>query len=290
MPLRAHLIELRKRLFLAALGLVVGAAVGWFLYDPVFAALQQPLIRAGTSRNGEVALNFAGVATSFDVKIKVSMFLGVLITSPWWIYQLWAFITPGLTHRERLYAVSFLSVSVPLFLTGAYLAWWALPNAVALLTEFTPSHAVNYIDAQSYLSFVMRLILAFGLAFLLPVIMVAVNLAGLVQARTWARGWRWAMMLSFTFAAVMTPSPDAITMIVLALPICVLYFAALGVGLVHDRRVNRSRLARGLPRLDGTYPEGWSAAAADDTAGGTPTAADGSAAGTAASADRTPGA
>lgn len=255
MPLRAHLIELRKRLFLAALGLALGGVLGWFLYDPVFAALQQPLIHAGLARHGQVALNFAGVATSFDVKIKVSLFLGVLASSPWWIYQLWAFITPGLTRRERFYAVTFLGSSVPLFLVGAYLAWWALPNAVALLTEFTPSNAVNYIDAQSYLSFVMRLILAFGLAFLLPVVMVAVNFAGLVQARTWARGWRWAVMLAFIFSAVMTPSPDAITMIVLALPICFLYFVALGICALRDRRVNKARLAEGLPRLDGTYPE-----------------------------------
>jgi sec-independent protein translocase protein TatC len=255
MPLRAHLIELRKRLFLAALGLVVGGVVGWLIYDPVFSALQQPLLRAGAARHGIVALNFSGVATSFDMKIKVSLFLGVLVTSPWWIYQLWAFITPGLTRKERLYAVSFLGVSVPLFLTGAYLAWWALPNAVTLLTQFTPSQAVNYIDAQTYLSFVMRLILAFGLAFLLPVVMVGVNFAGLVQARTWATGWRWAVMLAFVFAAVMTPTPDAITMIALALPICALYFTALGICTLHDRRVNRDRLAQGLPRLDGTLPD-----------------------------------
>lgn len=255
MSLRAHLAELRKRVVLAAVGLLVGGVVGWVVYDPVFAALQQPLIRAGAARHGQVALNFSGVATSFDMKIKVSLFLGVLVTSPWWLYQLWAFITPGLTRKERLYAVGFLSASVPLFLVGSYLAWWALPNAVALLTEFTPKNAVNYIDAQTYLSFVMRLILAFGIAFLLPVIMVAVNFAGLVQARTWARGWRWAVMAAFVFAAVMTPTPDAITMIALALPICLLYFVAVGVAGLHDRRVNRERLAQGLPRLDGTFPD-----------------------------------
>lgn len=254
MPLRAHLIEFRKRLFLTALGLTIGAVVGWLLYDPVFRALMQPLVDAGTARDGAVALNFAGVATSFDMKIKVSFFLGALASSPWWLYQLWAFITPGLTRKERFYAVSFLSVSVPLFLLGAYLAWWALPNAVALLTQFTPKGAVNYIDAQAYLSFVMRLILAFGLAFLLPVVMVAVNFAGVVRARTLASGWRWSIMFAFAFAAIMTPTPDVVTMIALALPICVLYFSALGICTLHDRRVDRERLAQGLPRLDGTVP------------------------------------
>jgi len=132
MALRAHLVELRKRVVLAAVGLVIGAIVGWILYGPVFGALQQPLLHAGAVRHGNIALNFSGVATSFDLKIKVSLFLGVLVTSPWWLYQFWAFITPGLTHRERLYAISFLGISDPLFLTGAYLAWWALPNVLAL--------------------------------------------------------------------------------------------------------------------------------------------------------------
>lgn len=254
MPIRAHLVELRKRVVLAAIGLVLGAVGGWFLYDPVFEALQQPLLVAAAERHGVIALNFAGIASSFDMKLKVSLFLGVLATSPWWLYQLWAFITPGLSGRERRYAVAFVAASVPLFLSGAALAWWALPNAVALLTEFTPTGAVNYIDAQSYLVFVMRLILAFGLAFLVPVVMVALNLVGMVRARTWSRGWRWAIMLAFVFSAVMSPTPDAITMIVLAMPIIALYFAAILVCRVHDRRVDRARLAEGLPSLDSEDP------------------------------------
>jgi sec-independent protein translocase protein TatC len=255
MPLRAHLAELRRRVFFAALGLVVGAAIGWFLYDPVFAALQMPLQHVADLRDDDlIGLNFAGVATSFDMKLKVSFFLGVLISSPWWLYQLWAFITPGLTHRERAYAIGFLGSAVPLFLAGAGLAWWALPNAVELLTSFTPVGTNNLIDAQTYLGFVMRLVLAFGLAFLLPVVMVALNFAGLGRAATYRKGWRWAVLIAFVFAAVMTPTPDAITMIAVAVPICLLYFAALGVCALHDRRVDRQRVAAGLPRLDGTIP------------------------------------
>lgn len=255
MQLRAHLVEFRKRLVLSALGLVVGAVAGWLLYEPVFRALMQPLLDAGVARQGDITLNFSGVATSFDMKIRVSLFLGLLITSPWWLYQLWAFITPGLTRKERFYAISFLTASVPLFLLGAYFAWWALPNAVNLLTEFTPSGAVNYIDAQGYLTFVMQLILAFGIAFLLPVVMVALNFVGLVQARTWARGWRWSVMFAFVFAAIMTPTPDVVTMVALAIPICLLYVAAVVVCRIHDRRVDRGRLAQGLPRLDGAFPD-----------------------------------
>jgi sec-independent protein translocase protein TatC len=255
MPLRAHLLELRKRLVLASIGVVLGAVLAWIFYDPVFEAIQQPLEAAGSTRDGLVSLNFAGVAAPFDMRVKITVFLGVILSSPWWLYQLWAFITPGLTRRERGYAFGFLGAAVPLFLGGALLAWYVLPHAVQLLIEFTPSGATNLVDAQTYLGFVMRVMLVFGLAFLLPVVMVALNFAGLGTAATWRKGWRWAVMIAFTFSAIMTPTPDAITMIAVAIPICLLYAGALVICTVHDRRVDRRRLAAGLPKLDGTFPD-----------------------------------
>ncbi|MFI2752019.1 twin-arginine translocase subunit TatC [Cellulomonas sp. P22] len=255
MPLREHLRELRKRLFLVACGLTVGGVVGWILFNPVFSALQQPLLDAAAARGATASVNFGGLATAFDMRLKISLFLGAIITSPWWLYQLWAFVTPGLTRRERGYAIGFVGASVPLFLAGSYMAWSTMPTAVKVLTDFIPEDATNLIDAQTYLSFVMRFILAFGLAFVLPVIMVCLNFAGLVRASTMAKGWRWAVLLAFVFAAVMTPTPDMITMVVMALPICALYFIALGISLLHDRRVDRARVAAGLPRLDGTMPD-----------------------------------
>ncbi|MDM8083878.1 twin-arginine translocase subunit TatC [Cellulomonas cellasea] len=266
MPLREHLRELRKRLFLAACGLVVGAVAGWLVFDPVFHALQEPLLNAAAERGATASVNFGGLATAFDMRIKISLFLGAILTSPWWLFQLWAFVTPGLTRRERGYAIGFVGAAAPLFLAGSYLAWTTMPTAVRVLTDFIPQEATNLVDAQTYLSFVMRFVLAFGVAFVLPVIMVAVNLAGLVRASTWAKGWRWAVLLAFVFAAVMTPTPDAITMVVMALPICALYFIALGICLLNDRRVNKARVAAGLPRLDGTMAD------EDDDAAGAATA------------------
>jgi sec-independent protein translocase protein TatC len=261
MPLRAHLVELRRRVFLAAIGVVVGAVIGWFLYDPVFTALQRPIELAAAERSDLITLNFAGIATSFDMQVKVSFFLGIILSSPWWLYQFWAFVTPGLTRKERGYAIGFVAVAVPLFLAGAFMAWWVLPNAVRLLTEFTPTGATNIIDAQTYLGFVMRIMLAFGIAFLLPIIMVALNFAGIGTAAMWRKGWRWAVLLSFVFAAVVTPTPDALTMLAVAVPMSALYFVALGVCVVHDRRVDRRRVAAGLPRLDGTMADEPDAAA-----------------------------
>ncbi len=241
MPLRAHFAEFRKRLVLVAVGILLGAIGGWFIYEPVFQLLQDPLMEAAATRDTAIALNFTGAFSALDMRFKVSFFLGLIASSPWWLYQLWAFITPGLTRKERRYTVGFMAVAVPLFLAGTLMAWWVLPRAVVLLVEFVPDGALNLQDAQGYLTFVMRIILAFGIAFLLPVVMVAVNFAGIVRASTFGKAWRWAVMIAFIFAAMMTPTADVLTMFLLALPICVLYFLALGLCHLRDRSVDRRR-------------------------------------------------
>jgi sec-independent protein translocase protein TatC len=242
MPLRAHLLELRKRLFLASCGLVIGAVLGWLLYDPLLTLLRLPLDHATSSQGKDISLNFTALGSPLDIKIKVALFLGVIVSSPWWLYQLWAFITPGLTRSERRYAYGFLGVAVPLFAGGAIFAWWVLPHAVDILASFVPDGTSQLVTAQDYLSFVMRLVLAFGIAFASPVVLVGLNFAGLLRHETLVKGWRWAVLIAFVFAAVMTPTPDALTMILVALPICVLYFGALGIATLRDRRTDRNRV------------------------------------------------
>jgi sec-independent protein translocase protein TatC len=244
MSLGAHLREARRRFLLVGLGITVGAIVGWILYDRVFAALQAP-IAAVNDAGRTAALNFEGIATSFDIRLRVALFVGIILASPWWLYQTWAFVAPGLTSREKRTSLAFFAAGVPLFAAGAATAWFFLPHAVNLLTEFTPSGSVNFINASVYLGFVMQLVLAFGLAFLLPLVMVALTHLGLVRARTWARGWRWAVIVVFAFAAVATPTPDAVSMILVAVPITALYFGALGVCVLIDRRAGHWVLTPG---------------------------------------------
>ena len=188
MALRAHLRELRDRLLKAALGLLAGAVVGWFLYDPVLEALGRPIQEVAEAADREASLNFGTVASPFDLKIKISIFIGAIVSSPIWIYQLWAFVTPGLKRRERRYALAFVGAAVPLFLAGAYLAYQAMPNFVKFLVGFSPDGFSNFIDAQVYLGFVMRIILSFGLSFLVPIVLVGVNLVGLVSGRSMLEG------------------------------------------------------------------------------------------------------
>ena len=241
MPLRAHLVEARNRVVLAGLGVLLGAVAGWFLYPRVFDLLQAPILEVAAREGRTVALNFGGAFTAIDMQIKLAVWIGLIISSPWWLFQAWAFVVPGLSRKEKWGTVAFVAAGVPLFLLGAALAWWVLPRAVVILVEFVPKGATNLQDAQSYLTFVTQFILAFGLVFLLPVVMVALDLVGVVRGRTWLRGWRWAIVLAFTFSAMMTPTPDLLTMFLMTLPILVLYALAVGIALLHDRRVDARR-------------------------------------------------
>lgn len=236
MPLGDHLRELRKRLMLAAAGILVGAVGGWFLYPPLFASMVAPLEAIGN-------LNFTTVGQAFDLRIQVALFLGLFLTSPWWIGQLWLFVTPGLTRTERVYSLSFILAGAVLFVGGGALAWWILPHAVQILTSFTPEQALNLLDARTYFAFFMRVILVFGVAFLLPLAMVGLNFLGVVRARTYLGAWRWAVLLAFTFTAVANPLPDAWSMIIMGGAISLLFFLAVGVCFLHDRRADKRRAA-----------------------------------------------
>lgn len=243
MSLGEHLRELRRRLVISALALLLGAVLGWYLYDPVYEHLTEPLLNIARQRGDEntIALNFAGLTAAFSQRISIAIFVGVIVSSPVWLYELWAFIVPGLTRKEKRVSLAFIGAIVPLFLAGCYFAYQTLPKAVQLLISFTPEGAVNYPEAALYFSFVTRFILVFGVAFLLPVFLVALNVAHVLPAATMRRTWRPALLVIFVFAAVATPTPDPFTMFLLAVPLCVLYAAALGVATLIDRRRGRQK-------------------------------------------------
>jgi sec-independent protein translocase protein TatC len=236
MSLGDHLRELRRRFFVASGAIAIGSVFGWVQYDSLFNRIMAPLRKMAAERHGLVNINFGGITQPFTVQLQVALFVGVIVASPVWLYQVWGFIVPGLTKREKRTTVAFIAAAVPLFLAGCFFATQAVPRAVEVLLGFTPKGAANLPDAALYLTFVTRFILAFGLAFLLPVFLVGLNVAHVLPARIMLKGWRIAVMLIFVFAAMMTPTPDAWTMLVLALPMVGLYFAAVGVATILDRR------------------------------------------------------
>jgi sec-independent protein translocase protein TatC len=235
MNLTGHLRELRNRLFWSALFIIAGSIAGWFLFDPVFALLQQPIVEVAKTRDQIAAVNFNGVTSSFDMRLQVSIFLGVVATSPIWLFNLWAFITPGLKKRERRYTLGFIFTAVPLFLVGCAIAWYSLPSFVATLIGFTPAGSTNLIDGSLYILFTLRILLVFGIAFVLPVVLVLLNFAGLISASSIVKSWRMAVFITAVVAALATPTADPMSMFLLMIPLLALYFAAAGIAAIRDK-------------------------------------------------------
>lgn len=244
MALKEHLREARNRLIKSALALIIATVAGFFLADPVLHALSEPVVAINKQDGRLASLNYGTAVSPFDVLIQVAVFLGIVISSPVWLYQLWAFITPGLKTKERRVALAFIGVAVPLFLAGVGLAWLILPNAVRVLTGFTPDDFSNVIDVSVYFSFVLRLMLAFGIAFILPVVLFGLNLVGIIKGKQILKAWRITVFLICLFAAMAAPGGDALSMLYLAGPLLLLFFVAIGLCLLNDRRRARRNAAR----------------------------------------------
>jgi sec-independent protein translocase protein TatC len=244
MALAEHLRELRNRLIKSAVATVVGTIAGFFLYEPFMTALKAPVDRLNEQSGREAVINFSGVGSSFNIMVEVSVVLGLILASPVWLYQLWAFVTPALHRTERRYALGFLTAAIPLFLSGVAVAVLALPAAVFALTAFTPEGSSNIITANEYIRFVLQLVLTFGVAFVLPVFLVGLNMVGLLSGRTVLKSWRIVVVLVLLVSAMAAPGPDPMTMFYLAVPLLLLFFVAVGLCLLLDRRRARREARR----------------------------------------------
>jgi sec-independent protein translocase protein TatC len=235
MPLKDHLRELRNRLIIAGVGLLLGAIVGFIIYQPFFAALVEPVHRL--SEEGRiVTVSFSTVGQPFDIMLQVALFVGLVISSPVWLYQLWAFIVPGLKKKEKRYALGFIAAAVPLFVLGVALGWLVLPEAVQFFVGLSPDVTANVISADVYIPFVLRLFLAFGVALVLPVVLVGLNMIGVLKGRQILKHWRITVFLIALIAALAAPGSDAMTMFYLAIPLVLLFGVAIVICLVNDRR------------------------------------------------------
>ena len=249
MTLLEHLRELRSRLFKASLGVVAGFLVGGFLLaERTLAIIQDPycdLMRSRAAVDGVVPAGWQcpfvqlGVTDLFVLKMKIALWVGMIIVAPIWLYQLWAFIAPGLRRHERRWAYAFVAVASPLFAAGAVLAYYVVAKGLEFLLQFTPTNVVTTLEVTKYVDFVTNLMLLFGAALEFPLIVLMFNFAGLASAKRLLSWWRVAVFLFFAFSAVATPTPDPFGMSALALILSALYFAAVGFAFLTDRRRQR---------------------------------------------------
>jgi sec-independent protein translocase protein TatC len=245
MTLMEHLRELRTRVVKAFLGIAVGTVIAWFFYDNLFHFLREPFdqFQSTAKERGLITpqLAFRGVTDAFFLQVKVSVAAGVILSCPIWLYQIWAFVTPGLHRHERRWSLVFLGTAIPLFLSGIVTCYLVLPKGLQILLGFTPQGVANLPDVPAYLNFVIRMVLVFGLGFELPLFLVLLTAAGVVSWRTLRRWTRGLIFGVFVFAAVATPTGDPITMLFLATPLLILLAAALGAAWLIDRRRRRLR-------------------------------------------------
>ncbi|WP_239311183.1 MULTISPECIES: twin-arginine translocase subunit TatC [unclassified Frankia] len=251
MSLTEHLRELRDRLAKALIALAI-ATVVCFIFEPrIFDLLKEPycsLPAKSRAGGGECQLYFFGILDAFMIRLKISLIAGAVVSAPVWLYQLWSFITPGLHRNERRWSLAFVSSSLVLFTLGGYFAYLTLNKGLQLLLGFSGDGLVSLLDVNKYLSYVIAMLIVFGLSFEVPLLVAMLNLAGVVPTRT-LRAWRRPeIFLVFVFAAVVTPSQDPFTMIALGLPMCLLYEVALIIGWVNDRR--RARRGDTSPYAD----------------------------------------
>lgn len=242
MTLGEHFREFRRRLFVAAAAVLVAAILAGVFYDEVFTFLSQPFYEyKDANPRTDISLNFGEATSALSNLISLSIFVGVIASSPVWFYQIWAFVVPGLTRKEKRISLAFLGATVPLFLTGVALAYAILPKSLAILYGLSPEGTSNIQQVSMYFSFVTRFILVFGLGFLFPVVLVGLNVIGVMPATRLIGGWRVAVVLIFVFAAVATPTADPFTMFVFAAPLTALYFGAWLLCKLLDRRKAAAR-------------------------------------------------
>jgi len=254
MSLADHLRELRYRLIFSVIAIVIASALAGIWYNQLYTVLMHPYLRAvemleATNPNITASTVITGVSTPFLLALKVCLVAGLVLSSPLWLYQLWAFIVPALLVKEKKWALIFLSAAIPLFLLGVLVGYYVLPQGISVMLSFTPSSIpiTNLLEVNQFLEMTLQLMVIFGLGFLMPVVVVGLNLAGVVTARQLSRARTYVIFGTFVFGAAATPSTDPFSMLALALPMTLLYLAAELIARLNDRRRARKAIDVAVP-------------------------------------------
>lgn len=240
MTLTEHLRELRNRLFKAALAVVAFGALGFVFRERIFDFLVDPFVEAAEQTGRNADLNFRDMLDPLTVPLRIAMLTGIVFAAPVWIYQLWAFVTPALYRNEKKWVLAVLGAAVPMFALGVVLAMWLMPRAMVFMQNFAPGDTSMLVDFNSYLSFSIRLVLVFGIGFLLPIFVVLLNAVGVLRHEALGQARRWVIVGIFAFGAIATPTGDPLSLLVLSVPMWLLFEIAVLVCRVMDKRRDRA--------------------------------------------------
>jgi sec-independent protein translocase protein TatC len=249
MPLMDHLRELRNRVVKAAIAGLLGMVLGFIFFNRIWTFITNPYCKAVQyCQSGNIGhtLAISGPLDGFYLHIKVAFVVGLVLTSPVWLYQLWAFIAPGLYSREKKYTYAFLGVAVPLFALGFFFAMLMMGRGLHYLIAMIPHNATNVFTADTYIGYFIAMVLGFGLCFELPLLLVMLNLTGIMTHARFKKMRRVMIFLVFVFAGIASPSPDPITMLMLGAVCVVLVETAEVIIYLNDRRRGRLAAFEGL--------------------------------------------
>jgi sec-independent protein translocase protein TatC len=242
MALADHFRELRARLIRSALVLVIAFCVAIAFYHQLLDVVQRPYDEAQATLKSHGYTTKAvvqGAGGGILLQFKLCGVVALIASAPYWLYQIWAFILPGLHPKEKKYTRMFAAVAGPLFLGGVALGYYVLPKGLTVLISFVPKNVESLVDFTDYFSFMMRMLLIFGIAMEIPLFVVLLNLAGIISGRALAKHRPWIIIGTMVFAAVATPSTDPFSMLMLAIPMCILFLISEIIARVSDKMRGR---------------------------------------------------
>ena len=253
MALVDHLRELRNRLGVSLLAIGVCVVVAFIFWEPIYDFLREPYCSTSVGQEN-CDLYALGIFDQFKVRMRVSLIAGVVAAAPVWLYEIGAFVTPALHRNERRYALGFLAASLVLFGAGAVLAYLTISQGLEFLLEIGGGDVTTLVSVQSYLTFVTLCLVAFGVAFLFPVMVTFLNMVGVFPVAK-MRAWRRGMFVGiFAASAVITPSQDPFTFVLMAVPICLLYEICIVIARIRERSARRRRASDPIASLPDDQP------------------------------------
>jgi sec-independent protein translocase protein TatC len=256
MTLIEHLTELRSRLMKCIIAVIIGGIVCWIFYNQIFKFLIDPYCDT-LSEDAQAAANNLGAQDQcrllqtdplegFSIRMMIAGYGGIVLAVPVILYQLWRFIAPGLYKHERRYALPFVVIGALLFLMGGGLAYWSVPRALDFLNTIGGANLVQVFSPKPYLSFITKMIVAFGIGFEFPILLAFLQMVGVVSPQQLRKFWRYAAVGIVILVAVITPSGDPITLCVLAVPMYIFYELSILYGHFWTRRKRKKEAAAGV--------------------------------------------